>query len=142
MIPKAILRLGNNVHIDRNALLISEGALSIADDVYVGIGSVIVANDGISIERDVLIAAYVTIRDHDHGTALNSPFRTQAFVTAQIRIEQNAWIGAGAAILKGVTIGKDAIIGAGAVVTRSIPDRAIALGVPANARPRSSDKNT
>lgn len=46
-------------------------------------------------------------------------------------IEDGVWLGARATVLGGVTIGRDSIIGAGAVVTKSIPARAIALGVPA-----------
>jgi len=51
-----------------------------------------------------------------------------------VRIGSNVWIGAGALILPGVTIGDDALVGAGSVVTRDVPDGAIALGNPA--RPR------
>ena len=48
-----------------------------------------------------------------------------------IRISDGAWLGAGVIVLSGVTIGKGAVIGAGAVVTHDIPDRAVAVGVPA-----------
>jgi acetyltransferase-like isoleucine patch superfamily enzyme len=41
------------------------------------------------------------------------------------------WIGANVTILKGVTIGNDAVVGAGSVVTKDIPEKAIAVGVPA-----------
>ncbi|NIJ41637.1 acetyltransferase-like isoleucine patch superfamily enzyme [Parvibaculum indicum] len=48
-----------------------------------------------------------------------------------IRIEDGVWIGAGAIILAGVTVGRKAIIGAGAVVTRDVPPYSIAAGNPA-----------
>ena len=48
-----------------------------------------------------------------------------------IRVEEDAWIGAGAVILPGVTIGRCAIVGAGAVVTRDVPANTIVAGVPA-----------
>ncbi|PPT48327.1 sugar O-acetyltransferase [Xanthomonas arboricola] len=51
-----------------------------------------------------------------------------------IRIGRNVWIGGGAIILPGVSIGDDAVIGAGAVVTRDVPAGAIALGNPARVR--------
>ena len=47
-----------------------------------------------------------------------------------VRIEENVWIGAGAIILPGVTIGKNSVIGAGSVVTRDIPENVVAMGVP------------
>lgn len=52
-------------------------------------------------------------------------------VKGPIRIEDGAWIGAGAIILAGVTVGHKAIVGAGAVVTRDVPPHAIAAGNPA-----------
>ncbi|MDC0424855.1 acyltransferase, partial [bacterium] len=52
-------------------------------------------------------------------------------VNGPIRIEDGAWIGAGAIILAGVTVGRKAIVGAGAVVTRNVPPQAIVAGNPA-----------
>jgi acetyltransferase-like isoleucine patch superfamily enzyme len=49
-----------------------------------------------------------------------------------IVIEDDAWLGVGVVVLDGVRIGKGAVIGAGSVVTRDIPDNAIAVGVPAS----------
>ncbi len=48
-----------------------------------------------------------------------------------MRIGRNVWIGAGALILPGVTVGDDAIIGAGSVVTRDVPAGATFVGNPA-----------
>lgn len=52
-----------------------------------------------------------------------------------IRIGKNVWIGAGALIMPGVTIGDDALIGAGSVVTRDVPAGATVMGNPARVRP-------
>ncbi len=51
-----------------------------------------------------------------------------------MRIEDGAWLGAGAIVLPGVTIGRDAIVGAGAVVTRDVPPGETVVGVPAARR--------
>lgn len=48
-----------------------------------------------------------------------------------IKIEENAWIGAGATILGGVTIGEAAVVGAGSVVTEDVPSKTVVGGVPA-----------
>ncbi len=56
-----------------------------------------------------------------HGVAVNAP----------IHIARNCWIGAGAIILGGVTIGEGTMVGAGSVVTRSLPPRVLAAGNPA-----------
>lgn len=49
-----------------------------------------------------------------------------------VRVGQNVWIGSGAIILPGVTVGDDAIIGAGSVVTRNVPPGATVMGNPAS----------
>lgn len=49
---------------------------------------------------------------------------------APVRIGRNCWIGAGAVIVPGVTVGDDVVIGAGSIVTRDIPDRVVAVGNP------------
>ena len=74
-------------------------------------------------------ACYIT--DHDHGTACDRPIRQQSLVSAPVVIEDGAWLGAHAIILKGTRIGKGAIVGAGAVVTRDVPAGAIVAGSPA-----------
>jgi maltose O-acetyltransferase len=51
-----------------------------------------------------------------------------------VRIGSNVWIGAGALILPGVTVGDDALVGAGSVVTRDVPDGATVVGNPARVR--------
>jgi acetyltransferase-like isoleucine patch superfamily enzyme len=52
-------------------------------------------------------------------------------VLGSILIKKNAWIGAGATILPGVTIGENSIVAAGAVVTKDVPDNCIVGGIPA-----------
>lgn len=52
-------------------------------------------------------------------------------ITKPIIIKKNAWIGAAATILPGVTIGENSVIAAGAVVSKDIPDNVVAGGIPA-----------
>lgn len=58
-----------------------------------------------------------------------------------VSIMDDAWIGAGVTILRGVTIGERAIIGAGSVVTKSVPADSIATGNPATSRPMSKSRH-
>lgn len=89
-------------------------------------------NDSISIGSDVMIAHAVTIRDTDHAWARTDiPMRGQGIVTSPVVIEDDVWIGHGAAILKGVTVGRGSIIAAGAVVTKDVPSYSVVGGVPA-----------
>jgi virginiamycin A acetyltransferase len=84
------------------------------------------------IGRGALIAAGVHVPSggHIHGSSdLDVAIREQPGVQRMVRIGSGAWVGSAAVIMGDV--GKDAIVGAGAVVTRPIPDRVIAAGVPA-----------
>lgn len=80
----------------------------------------------------VRIASLVSIVGFNHGfDDPNIPINDQPHETLGITIGDDVWIGANAVILDGVAIGKGAVIAAGAVVTKDIPDLAIAAGVPA-----------
>lgn len=71
----------------------------------------------------MLLGGYDFILAHSHIGYEN--------VNAPIVIKKNARIGVGVTILPGVTIGENSVIGAGAVVTTSIPDNVVAVGIPA-----------
>jgi maltose O-acetyltransferase len=55
----------------------------------------------------------------------------KAIVTKPVTIEDDLWIGANCVILPGITLHKGSVVGAGAVVTKDVPENAIAVGVPA-----------
>jgi acetyltransferase-like isoleucine patch superfamily enzyme len=132
VLNSATLRIGDRVQIDANAELHSDGFLSIGSDAYIGTGTIIVAADRIEIGNDALIAAYVTVRDQDHRSKrIDGLYRTQGLETSPIAVGTNVWIGTGAVVLKGVSIGDNCVIGANSVVTRSLPSDTRAAGVPA-----------
>ena len=131
MLTAATISIGDRSVIERRCTLTSEGRLIIGADSFVGAGSVIVAAQFIEIGADALIAANVTIRDQNHGTAAGAPYRTQPLATGPIKIGRNVWIGVSSAILKGVTIGEGAIVAAGAVVTKDVAANSVVGGVPA-----------
>ena len=83
---------------------------------------------GITIEDDVMIGPKVCITTEGHP--LNPHERKQLLVKPVI-IKRNAWIGAGAIILPGVTIGENSIVAAGAVVSKDVPANTVVGGVPA-----------
>lgn len=93
----------------------------------------IAAMSNITIEDDVMFATNVNITDGLHGyETANEPYKYQNMIRVlPIKIKRGCWVGQNVVILPGVTIGKFSIIGANSVVTKSIPDRCIALGAPA-----------
>ena len=83
---------------------------------------------GITIEDNVLIAPKVSLLSEGHSL---SPVDRQLLVPRPILIKKNGWIGAGATILPGVTIGENAVVAAGAVVSKDVPANTVVGGVPA-----------
>jgi acetyltransferase-like isoleucine patch superfamily enzyme len=66
---------------------------------------------------------------HTHGTGEDVPFREQEGVRTLVRIGAGSWIGSNAVVM--ADVGPGCIVGAGAVVTRPLPARVLAAGVPA-----------
>ena len=84
---------------------------------------------GIEIGDDVMIGPRVSLLTSGHP--LDPGRRRKQIVAAAIAIERNVWLGAGATVLQGVTVGSDAVVAAGAIVTRDVPPRTLVAGVPA-----------
>jgi acetyltransferase-like isoleucine patch superfamily enzyme len=83
---------------------------------------------GITIEDDVLIGPKVKLISEGHPL---NPSERKMLMAKPIVIKQNAWIGAGATILPGVTVGKNAVVAAGAVVSKDVLANTVVGGVPA-----------
>lgn len=84
----------------------------------------------ITIGDNVHITDGVKFITHDGGTLLYRHMIPDLEITKPIVIGDNVYIGNNVILLPGVTIGNNVVIGAGAVVTRSIPDNSVAVGVP------------
>lgn len=149
-IRRAILRrvavrgnvsLGSNFHVGFGSTLWAPTRLHIGNNVYVGKGTTIEV-DG-RIGDQTLIANRVGIigrRDHDIYD-LGAPIRSSRWVGDHPRelslattIGADVWIGYGAIILSGVTVGDSSIVAAGALVTTDVPPNSIVAGVPATVR--------
>jgi maltose O-acetyltransferase len=97
---------------------------------YINMGATLLDNAPIHIGTDVMIGPNVQIYTAAH--ALDADERIQGVETAlPVTIEDRVWIGGGAILLPGITIGREAIVGAGAVVTRDVPAGARVVGNPA-----------
>ncbi len=123
--------------LDRGVILLSSGdptshsKIQIGAHTYINRNTFIDAALLITIGRHSAIGPNCYITDHDHGTELGLPPLAQPLVSKPTRIGNRVWLGANVTVLKGVTIGADAVVGAGSVVTKDIPERAIAVGTPA-----------
>ena len=130
----ALLEIGSRCTIQNYAffqLTKPNPKVYIGDDTVIGRHCMITAKNLIRIGNNVLMGAYVQVIDSNHGVAKGSIIREQCATIEQVIIEDDVWIGAGAKILSGITIGQGTIIGANAVVTSDIPPYSIVGGVPA-----------
>jgi acetyltransferase-like isoleucine patch superfamily enzyme len=93
----------------------------------------IAAMQEVTIEDDVMFALNVLISDGMHGFEnAYEPYKNQKmWKIAPVLVKRGCWIGQNVVIMPGITIGEMSIIGANSVVTKSIPDRCIAVGAPA-----------
>jgi acetyltransferase-like isoleucine patch superfamily enzyme len=120
-------RLGAETELQTNGA----GSIVLGSDIRINRGCTIVSYARVSIGDFAIIGEYVTIRDANHGMKTDEPMRYQPHTSAPVCIGTDVWVGRGACILPGVSIGAGAVIGANSVVTHDIPGLAIAAGMPA-----------
>jgi acetyltransferase-like isoleucine patch superfamily enzyme len=106
--------------------------LRIGDRCVIGRGSHIVAQQSVEIGDDVWTGPYVYITDQNHCYQDPvTPIGRQQPVNRPVTIGAGSWLGAGAIVLPGATIGRNVVIAAGSVVRGEVPDRCVVAGVPA-----------
>jgi len=131
------VRIGRNCRIEHDVYFHFDGIYSpgptivIGDDCFIGSGCEFNITAGIEIGNKVLIASGCRFVDHNHGIAPGLPMGDQPGTAARISVENEAWIGANAVILEGVSIGTGAVVAAGTMVRQAVPANAIVGGVPA-----------
>lgn len=102
------IKLGKNIFINQNCQVLDLG--------------------GVTIDDNVMIGPRVNLLSESHPI---EPESRKVLITKPIHIKENAWIGAGATILPGVTVGEHAVVAAGAMVSKDVPARTVVAGVPA-----------
>jgi acetyltransferase-like isoleucine patch superfamily enzyme len=123
-------RHGERVRLRMPVVIYAPEKLTLGDQVDIGEFTHLRANGGLQIGSRVLIAANVTITTREHTVELP---RWSVTTDGPVTIEDDVWIGAGAVVLPGVTIGKGSVVAAGAVVTTAVEPFTVVAGVPARA---------
>ncbi len=109
-----------------------EGHVSIGAKSVLGQECTISAYQHVSIGRECIVADRVMMIDFDHGVVeVERPIRHQGIYKRDVNIGHNVWIGYGACLLRGVTVGDNAVIGTSSVVTADVPANAVVGGIPA-----------
>lgn len=112
----------------------SQGVKFIGTPEYIQLDAYLDASGGLSISEGVVISTKVIILSHDWSwlkRVSNIENYRQRGAFAPIALGEDSFIGAGAIVLPGTTIGHNCIIGAGAVVKGQVPDYSIVAGNPA-----------
>ena len=102
--------------------------IKIGKNVFINHACTFLDLGGITIEDDVQIGPKVNLITENHPVA---PSRRKNLDLKSIVIKRNAWIGAAATILPGVTVGENSVVAAGAVVNKDVPPDTIVGDIPA-----------
>ncbi|MGH2855002.1 MAG: acyltransferase, partial [Solirubrobacteraceae bacterium] len=139
--PRVQLEIGRDakLHIGRWAWIghgskirVHEGEVRIGAKTVMGQECTISAFQHVAIGRECIVADRVMLIDFDHGVVeVERPIRLQGIYKRDVDVGHNVWVGYGACILRGVTVGDNSVIGTSAVVTHEVPANAVVGGIPA-----------
>lgn len=127
------IRFGRFVWIgDGSKIRCHEGEVEIGRKTVMGQECTISAYQRVRIGEQCVIADRAMFIDFDHGVVeVERPIRLQGIYKRDVVVGSNVWIGYGACVLRGVSVGDNAVIGTNAVVTKDVPANAIVAGAPA-----------
>lgn len=130
LLASLVAEMGEGCHIESPFWANWGGAhLHLGNRVYANIGLTLVDDVDIFVGDDVMFGPHVTLCTGTHPVSARLRAAGLQY-NKSIHIERRVWIGAGAIVLPGVTIGEDSVIGAGSVVTHGIPAGVVAAGTP------------
>ena len=98
----------------------------LGDEVMIDVRGGVTLGDDVTVSNRATIVTHINVGYEDHPLQKFYPTKESPVV-----IKRGAYIGTGAMILPGVTVGRESVVGAGAVVTKDVPDRVVVAGVPA-----------
>jgi acetyltransferase-like isoleucine patch superfamily enzyme len=131
--PRGEIRFGRFTWIgDGTKIRCHEGVVEIGAKTVMGQECTISAYQRVRIGDECVIADRAMFIDFDHGMVeVERPIRSQGIYKRDVEVGNNVWIGYGACILRGVSVGDNSVIGTNAVVTKDVPANAVVGGIPA-----------
>lgn len=119
------VQFANLYHYGFRKLIIGDRCF-LGDEVMLDVRGGITFGDDVTVSNRATIVSHINVGFDDHP--LQSSYPTKE---APVVLKSGTYVGTGAILLPGVIVGKASVIGAGAVVTKSVPDHVVAVGVPA-----------
>ena len=131
--PNAKLHIGRWAWIGHGSKIrVHEGEVRIGAKTVMGQECTISAYQHVSIGSECIVADRVMLIDFDHGVVeVERPIRLQGIYKRDVCVGHNVWMGYGACVLRGVSVGDNAILGTSAVVAKDVPANAVVGGIPA-----------
>jgi acetyltransferase-like isoleucine patch superfamily enzyme len=121
------VRLGRHALVDHGARIVVHGDCAIGSGVYIGRDLVLSVYEDVTIGDRVLLGERVSVHSANHGP----PGRRSELEVAPVHIEDDVWLCAGVVVTPGASVGARSTVGANSVVTKAIPQDALAVGSPA-----------
>lgn len=118
--------LGENSYVTPPVMIDYGNQVRIGNNVFINHSLTMMSAGGVTIDDGVMIGPNVNILTDNHDLDNRMVLRCKP-----IHLCKNAWIGAAAIIMPGVTVGENAVVGAGSVVTKSVEPNTIVAGNPA-----------
>lgn len=124
------LYIGNNVKLYPGVKILvgSNAKVILENNCGLNANTLLIAKDSITIGKSSVVSWNGQILDSDMHSVIQNGIESD--FTKPVRIGNNVWIGNGVTVLKGVTIGDGAIVAACSVVTKDVPPRSLAAGIP------------
>ncbi len=117
---------------DKTKIRCHEGRVEIGEKTVMGQECTISAYQHVRIGAQCVIADRAMFIDFDHGVVeVERPIRLQGIYKRDVIVGSNVWIGYGACVLRGVSVGDNSIVGTNSVVTKDVPANAVVAGIPA-----------
>jgi acetyltransferase-like isoleucine patch superfamily enzyme len=117
---------------DGSKIRCHEGRVEIGEKTVIGQECTVSAYQRVRIGQQCVIADRAMFIDFDHGVVeVERPIRQQGIYKRDVIVGSNVWIGYGACILRGVSVGDNSIVGTNSVVTKDVPANAVVAGIPA-----------
>lgn len=124
-----VLKLGERIRAHRRTkITVSEnGILEIGDNVSMGNGVSIYCFEKIRIGKNTGLGQDSKIYDHDHDFRAKGGYISNKFLTSEVIIGENTWIGSNVVILRGTRIGNNCVVASGCVLKGEYPDNSIII---------------
>lgn len=130
LLRKLFGTVGERVFVEPPLHVAYGGHVHLGHDVYADFGLTLVDDTDVFVGDRVMFGPHVTVTTSGHPVHPGLR-RDGTQFSAPVTIEDDVWIGSGAVLLPGITVGRGSVVGAGSVVTADVPPMVVAVGSPA-----------